>query len=215
MTDTHVTDTQAVDDTEAQEAVEETIDNANHSGSEEQNNDRTTSEVDSASTDESSAEDEASDDLDAMVPLSKLKEVRREAKNLRDRLRNAESTITELQSNPGDQTIIQERDSLKAQVEALTKQARHATLTNLVTASAQEVGAIQPEAIIHLIDADAIEWDGDAPKNVANLVKDAKTKYARLFNTGNGNAGNRNERVVDEGPIRPEARIARGYSQRT
>lgn len=200
MTDHDDGDALEVDASEVQ-ATDETVDDKDAQVATEGNDNGTNTGENDSSTDQDGTEDESGadeadvdDDADATVPLSKLKEVRREAKNLRDRLRTAEARITELEATPVDQSIIDERDQLRTQVETLTKQARHSTLSNLVTATAQEAGAIQPDAIVHLIDVDAVEWEDGKPKNVADLVKEAKAKYSRLFTTGNGNAGNRNER---------------------
>lgn len=201
MTDTQNVEALEADDVQAQAATDTVTDDTDAQVATEGADDGTnTGEADS-STDEGDSsvqqgDDEADvdDDADATVPLSKLKEVRREAKNLRDRLRTAESRITELEATPVDQSIIDERDQLRTQVETLTRQTRLATLDSLVSVAAREAGAIQEDVIVKLIDLDTVKWEDGKPTNVADLVKDAKAKYSRLFTTGNGNAGNRNER---------------------
>lgn len=171
----------------------------------------TANEDDSAEPQEG---DEESDDDDAMVPLKKLREVRREAKNLRNRLKIAEDRIVDLESREGDEAIVRERDELKSQLESLVSQNRQTKLEGLVTKAAESSSAIQPEAIVHLIDSSKVEWEGESPKNVDALVADVKKNYPRLFGTSSkGNVGSRNERHSENEGLTPTARMRQAFEQ--
>ncbi|MGC4107820.1 MAG: phage scaffolding protein [Thermomicrobiales bacterium] len=213
MTDTNHDQSTALaaDDVEAQAASDETVDDSLESQVEEGNPTNPTIESDELETVDSQEENEEDDD-DAMVPLSKLKKVRNEAKNLRDRLKVAEDRVVELEAREGDEALVRERDDLKSQLETLVNQNRQTKLEALVTKAAETANAIQPEAIVHLIDSSKVEWEDDAPKNIDALVVDVKNNYSRLFGTtAKGNAGNRNERNSEHEGLTPTQRMKSAF----
>lgn len=193
-------DAQVVDEVEAQEA-NDVVD------TEEESTDNSQEE----STVEES-QDESSEDDDAMVPLSKLKKVRNEAKNLRERLKTAEDRIHELEATNTDEALRTERDDYKQKYEKLVQQHRTEKVTRLVTDAATKQGAIEPAAVAKLVDQDTIEWKDGEPTNIADVVTNLKNTYKRLFGVnGTGNAGNRNERGADNEGLTANERLKNAY----
>jgi len=170
-------------------------------------------DADDATDSQEEDEDSTDDDDEILKPLKKL---RSENKNLRDRLKAAEARVTELEATTGDEAIITERDELKAKLEQLTTKVRTERLERLVTSAATEAGAIEPDAVAKLINADDVTWNDDGePTNVADLVTKAKTQYKRLFAVpGSGNVGNRNQRNADAVNLKGESRIANALNNR-
>jgi len=168
-------------------------------------------ETDETESESQVEEDDESDD-DALVPLSKLRKVRNEAKSLRDRLRASEARVAELESGSGDTALTQERDDLKAQLQAVTEKYHDSMLSRLVRDASNEAGAIDPEVIAALVKRDAVTWEDDNPTNVKELVADLKKKHPKLFGSvlANGNGGNRNERAPENPDLKGAARIAQG-----
>lgn len=204
-------DDKEVDVEETQAVSEDTVDNGGTSQVEDSTN-PTTNANDDESSEPTQGDDESDDD--AMVPLKKLREVRREAKNLRDRLKVAEDRIVDLESREGDEALVRERDELKSQLETLVNQNRQTKLEALVTKAAETANAIQADVIVHLIDSSKVDWKDDTPTNVDALVADVKKNYSRLFGTtAKGNAGNRNERHSEHEGLTPTARMRQAFSE--
>ena len=92
-------------------------------------------------------------------------------------------------------TLTKERDEWKAKFEALTGSLRTERLAGRAAEEAAKLGAIEPSAVAGLVNAADVEWDDDhAPKDVAAVVAKVKERYPKLFSTGRGNGGNRDER---------------------
>lgn len=166
--------------------------------------DPTQSQEDITTDDASQAEEsphEEQDDADAMVPLSKLKEVRREARSLRERLRTAESRIAELEAN--------DTSAIETKANSLLTTLRTERLDRAVSDLAAKSGALEPNALAKLISADDVEWTDDKPTNVESIISKLRADYPRLFGSfsANGNAGTRDQRSNEEN-LSPQHRLA-------
>lgn len=153
-----------------------------------------------------SKESDEDDDEDALVPLAKLKKVRNEAKNLRDRLKTAEARITELEAGGANE------DEAK-QVEALTHELRMERLSHKIAQEAVKSGAIEPSAVAKLIDLNSVTWENNAPTNIEAVLKAARESFPKLFVpvTGTGNVGNRSERGGQDEVMSPSSRLRNAY----
>lgn len=163
---------------------------------------------------ESDSDDE--DDDDAMVPLSKLKKVRNEAKNLRDRLKTAEDKVSELEARSADDALMKERDELQGQVDTLTRELQSERLNVHLNATAAESGAIEPAVVAKLVDANTVEWSDDGtPTNLEALVTDLKTAYPKLFSAaqGSGNVGTRSDTRGRDEVLSPSSRLSNAYKK--
>jgi hypothetical protein len=191
---------------EASSEVEAIETKDNHSGSEADESIESEEESESQVDDDESDED--SDDDEALVPLAKLKKVRGEAKNLRDRLRTVEARIVELEQSP-------KNDELQSQYESLVVSIRQERLERLIADEAGNANAIEPSAISKLINADDVVWTDNSPSNVEAIVTQLKSQYPKLFVAvhGTSNAGARDERVIDDN-LSPESRLKLAYANK-
>lgn len=192
----------------------ENPDDANTS-QEDENADEGTGDEENA--DESDASDDDDDDDEALVPLSKLKKVRNEAKNLRERLKTAEARVEELEAGQSDTALVQERDDLKAEVTRLQSELHTERLSVHLDKAAEDSGAIEPAVVTKLVDTAKIEWGDDGkPTNLDAMITDLKTAYPKLFSTaqGTGNVGNRSEPRGRDEALTPSSRLSQAYSKK-
>lgn len=161
------------------------------------------------------SQDDESDDDDAMVPLAKLKKVRNEAKNLRDRLKAAEAKVAELEAAKSDEALVKERDDLKAEVERLTNELSAERLRVHLDKAATESGAIEPSVVGKLVDTSKVEWADGTPTNLDALIADLKKSYPKLFapTQGTGNVGNRSEPRSRDESLQGMSRLAQAYKK--
>lgn len=127
----------------------------------------------------------------ATVPRAEAEEARREAKNLRDRLRAAEKERDDLKTAQmtDAEKIQKERDDALAASSDLEKRVRNLQVQVL----AGKVGIVDPEAASALLDWTTIK-DVDDSKEVEKALRDlAKSKPYLVGNVaggGDGGAGN-------------------------
>ena len=189
------------------EEVEETSTTDDTSTEEEATNDESQEDEsnESESEDESQEDESEDDDEEALVPLSKLRKVRSEAKNLRERLKAAEGKIEELQSvNPGE--------VLQTRYDELVCEVRNERLEHIV--QTEVANTIDPSAISKLIRIEDVTWEDNQPSNVQELVSSLKTAHPKLFQVsvqGTTNAGARDEEIdLNSLNLSPQQRIAVG-----
>ncbi len=193
--------------------TDETTSNEVNASREDANTQDDEDESDASGSDDASEDDE-SDDEDAMVPLAKLKKVRNEARNLRERLKAAEAKVAELEAVKPDEALVRERDDLKAEVERLTNELHAERLRVHLDRAAAESGAIEPSVVGKLVDTAKVEWGEDGqPTNLDALIADLKTSYPKLFVSaqGTGNVGTRSEPRGRDETLSPKSRIASAY----
>lgn len=162
------------------------------------------------------SQDDESDDDDGMVPLAKLKKVRNEAKNLRDRLKAAEAKVAELEAAKSDEALVKERDDLKAEVERLTNELSAERMRVHLDKAATESGAIEPSVVSKLVDTAKVTWGEDGqPTNLDALIADLKKTYPKLFapTQGTGNVGNRSEPRGRDETLQGVSRLAQAYKK--
>lgn len=187
-------------------------DSGNHNQKGDKQADDETTDSDDENQDPKEGEEVESEDDDdeseALVPLSKLRKVRNEAKNLRDRLKAAETEIETLKTGGTNQDLVNE-------VATLTSTLRTERLAQLISSEATKNGAIEPAAIAKLIDQNAVEWEENKPTNISKVLEATKKTYPKLFSAtqGSGNLGSRDEpRARTEG-MSATAVLADAYSQ--
>lgn len=145
--------------------------------------------TDTESEDSENEEDEDSDEQ--FVPLSKLRKVRNEAKNLRERLKASEAQVEELESKLSTQSD----SELQAKINEYKTELEKERLSNSLAAVAGEHGAIDPDVLITLIPMDKVEWEDSKPSNLDDVINELKERFPRQFRktTGSGNVGSRDE----------------------
>lgn len=201
-----------VDET-AQEAISEDEPNVDQESTLEDVNETTTIVEEAADADESteqesddSNENDADDDSDddALVPISKLRKVRNEAKNLRERLREAEAKLTE-----------RDDSTLQSQLDSLMNELRSERLANALTSKVSDAGAIDPEILVGLVHLDSIEWEGNTPTNLDGITTELKEKYPKQFRSarGEGNVGARNDAKPSLEGLTAEQKLKMAYEK--
>lgn len=125
-----------------------------------------------------------------MVPESEAQEARREAKNLRDRLKKSEEEKAALEAEKlsDNEKVVKERDDLKKSNKELATR----TQTLRVQVLAGKAGIIDPEAASALLDWKALsDPDDDAEVEAAlkQLVKDKPYLAGTVGGGSDGGAG--------------------------
>lgn len=198
--------TQVVDaETDEQEILEvsetevkATETEANSADSQEEVSDDT--EIEDEATEESvpnneeeseDSDSEEDDSEEQFVPISKLRKVRNEAKNLRERLKASEAQAEALESK------LSERDdsALQAKINEYKTELEKERLSNSLASIAGKHGAIDPDVLITLVPLDKVEWQDSKPSNLDGVISELKERYPRQFRktTGSGNVGSRDE----------------------
>lgn len=152
----------------------------------------TTIEAPENETQNTEAETNEEDDNEPISKATK-KKLDSENKNLRERLRAAESRLQTI-----DNASKSEQDKLKEQAEELkgTLAKREATARNLLLMSAVEslkpvLGVRSSKSMLKLIDADALEFDLESGtvEGVADELKRLKKEDPDLFISGGTDGG--------------------------
>lgn len=122
---------------------------------------------------------------------TELAALRKEAAKYRRELRTAQEKLREHeQAQLSETERLQQRvKELEGEVESARTQAKRATLRSTVAASAQKLGFLNPSVAHRLIDDEAIEWDGDQPKNLEALLRDLLRSDPYLARAGSADGG--------------------------
>lgn len=133
-----------------------------------------------------------------MVPASEAQEARKEAKNLRQRMKAIEKERDELkgaQMSDAEKTT-EERDKLREQAKTLAESNR----TLRVQVLSSKVGIIDPEAASALLDWSKItdpEDDAEVEQALREMVKEKTYLAGNVAGGGDGGAGGGSGEVVD------------------
>jgi DNA repair exonuclease SbcCD ATPase subunit len=162
--------------------------------------DTTTSDATQADADAQSQADTSTDsqretqaDSQDTVSLDEIKKVRSEAANLRKRLKDAESKLSQFETanQSEDEKRTQALKAAEERATAAESRYRAAIGRSAVTDAASKAGAISSRAVYALI-RDDIEFDDDGePQNIDALIAAAKKDEPSLFRAaaGSGDGG--------------------------
>ena len=142
-----------------------------------------------------------------------VKELRTEAATWRSKVRELEARVTEQERGQltEQERIAKERDDFKTRYEGLSQTVRQQSLRAAVVSEAAKLNAVEPEAIVAIVQAKGVEFDEDGtPKDVAGVLRDVQKAFPGLFRAPNAPAGSADGGAVRNQDPTPEPTMGVG-----